>query len=205
MTLKEIAEITGAAHSTVAAYAQKAGWTENGKQTLLDERQVTIILEAMKQATINQSDLPSRLEGIETSHSRVLRLQILQKQMQDIYEAEIADLKAVISEVKPIYDLCVDSDSLMSISTMAKKLNRPGFGPKSIFNFLNEKRVVYRNSAGYWVPYQEHINLGRFVVKQVPRSQGGAVIIHDCTRVTQKGYAYVERLISEAFSLEATA
>ena len=40
MTLKEIAEKTGAAYSTVAAYAQKAGWTENGKQTLLDEREV---------------------------------------------------------------------------------------------------------------------------------------------------------------------
>jgi len=38
MTLKEVAEATGAAYRTVAAYAQKAGWTENGKETLLTER-----------------------------------------------------------------------------------------------------------------------------------------------------------------------
>jgi hypothetical protein len=43
MTLKEVSEVTGAAYSTVAAYAQKAGWTANGKQTLLNETQVTLI------------------------------------------------------------------------------------------------------------------------------------------------------------------
>jgi uncharacterized protein YjcR len=51
MTLKEVAEVTGASYSTVAAYAQKAGWTVNGKRTLLDEAQVTVIVEALKVST----------------------------------------------------------------------------------------------------------------------------------------------------------
>ena len=67
MTLRQIADVTGAAYSTVAAYAQKAGWTKNGKATLLDDRQTTIIVEAMKQANSNQHDLPRSLEGTETA------------------------------------------------------------------------------------------------------------------------------------------
>jgi anti-repressor protein len=75
MTIKEVAEATGAAYSTVAAYAQKAGWTENGKQTLLDEDQVAIIVESMKQAQPNQTKdtFQAGLEGVETTQSRALR------------------------------------------------------------------------------------------------------------------------------------
>jgi hypothetical protein len=94
VTLQQIASMTGAAYSTVASYAQKAGWTVNGKQTLLDEDQVTLILEAMKQANNNQHDLPSSLQGTETSKSRALRLKILKDEMEIIYQDEIADLRA---------------------------------------------------------------------------------------------------------------
>ena len=68
MTLRAVAEATGAAYRTVADYAQKAGWTENGKQTLLDERQVTLILEAMKApvSSGHKSNLAVQLQGIET-------------------------------------------------------------------------------------------------------------------------------------------
>ncbi|MDR1100387.1 MAG: hypothetical protein LBL28_07905 [Treponema sp.] len=48
MTLRQVAQATGASYSTVVAYAKKAGWTENGKLTLLTEEQVTMILEAIK-------------------------------------------------------------------------------------------------------------------------------------------------------------
>jgi hypothetical protein len=73
MTLHGIAEVTGAAYSTIAAYAQKAGWTKNGKETLLNEKQTALILEAMKNASNNQYNLPSRSEGIETSLTPALK------------------------------------------------------------------------------------------------------------------------------------
>jgi hypothetical protein len=63
MTLRQIAEVTGASYRAVADYAQKAGWTENGKRTLLNEEQVTFILEAMRLANNNQYDIPKRLDG----------------------------------------------------------------------------------------------------------------------------------------------
>ena len=82
MTLKEVAEITGAAYSTIAAYAQKAGWTQNGKQTLLNEKQVTVILEAMKTAQPNQTKdtFQAGLEGIETSQSLYVQTAIAERE-----------------------------------------------------------------------------------------------------------------------------
>jgi phage antirepressor YoqD-like protein len=71
VTLEQIAGMTGASYRTVALYAQKAGWTENGKQTLLDQRQMTVILEAMKAPVSSgtKSNLASQLQGTETAQS----------------------------------------------------------------------------------------------------------------------------------------
>ena len=86
MTIQEVAEIVGSAYSTVASYAQKAGWTENGKQTLLNENQVAIIIEAMKQAHRNQTKdtFQASIEGIETTQSRAVRLAVLAQKQHEI-------------------------------------------------------------------------------------------------------------------------
>jgi cell division protein YceG involved in septum cleavage len=102
MTLQEIADKTGAAYSTVAKYAQEAGWTQNGKQTLLDENQVTVILEAMKRANPNQYNLTSSLEGVETSKSAALQLDLLYRQIDAIKSAEIAQLKRELADNKAL-------------------------------------------------------------------------------------------------------
>jgi len=82
MTLQEIANVTGAAYSTVASYAQRAGWTQNGVQTLLNEKQATIIIEAMKATETgaafhkreNNDTFHNVIEGIETDQSRAVRI-----------------------------------------------------------------------------------------------------------------------------------
>jgi hypothetical protein len=104
MTLRQVAQATGAAYSTVAAYAQKAGWTRNGKATLLDDKQTTIILEAMKQANSNQHDLPRSLEGTETALSPALKLEILYRQIDEIRTAEIARLNAENAGLRALAD-----------------------------------------------------------------------------------------------------
>ena len=118
VTLAEIAKISGAAHSTVAAYAQKAGWTENGKRTLLNEKQATIIVEAMKARETggafhkreNGDTFHNVVEGIETSGSRAVRIAVLAKKQHEIdlqiqaeLNAEIADLKAENTRLEAAY------------------------------------------------------------------------------------------------------
>jgi len=102
MTLKEVANATGAAYSTVAAYAQKAGWTRNGKMTLLTEEQVTVIVEAMK-ARGGQGQnitLQDNLEGINTAKSRAIRIGMLARQQHSIDLQIQAEMEAEISELR---------------------------------------------------------------------------------------------------------
>jgi phage antirepressor YoqD-like protein len=104
-----------------------------------------------------------------------------------------------------MFDQCMESGSLMSISTMAKKLARPGLGPRKIFGFLRDRRILFRNHAGYWVPYQIYIERGFFAVKQEPRRQGSKTVIDEITRVTQRGYDFILGMVDETYPLEATA
>lgn len=102
VTLREIANITGAAYRTVAAYAQRAGWTQNGVETLLDEKQTAIIVEAMKQAHPgpNAETLRSTVQGIETSESRTVRLAALAQKRIELEKAFNAELEAELAELR---------------------------------------------------------------------------------------------------------
>jgi len=108
MTLKEVAEATGASYSTVAAYAQRAGWTQNGKITLLNEAQVTVILEAMKAketgAGFHKKETGSTfhnvIEGVETAHSRAVRIAVLTQKQREIDQQIQAELQAEIVELR---------------------------------------------------------------------------------------------------------
>jgi hypothetical protein len=89
----------------VVAYAQKAGWTENGKQTLLNENQAAIIVEAMKQGHAGGPNnaagtLQTSLQGIETAQSRAVRIAVLAKKQKEIDQQIKAELEAEIAEIK---------------------------------------------------------------------------------------------------------
>lgn len=108
MTLQEVAAITGAAYRTVAAYAQKAGWTKKGVQTLLNETQVTLIVEALKSRETggafhkkeNGDTLHNLMQGINTSQSRSLRIAVLAQKQQELASQMQAELEAEIAELK---------------------------------------------------------------------------------------------------------
>jgi hypothetical protein len=104
MTLQQISETIGASYRTVAAYARKAGWTVNGKQTVLDENQVTIIVEAMKRGNNNQHDLASSLQGVDTTKSRALRIDLLHRQIEAEMQGEIDELKKALSDTRQLLE-----------------------------------------------------------------------------------------------------
>jgi hypothetical protein len=106
MTLRQISEVTRVAYSTVAAYAKKAGWTENGKLTLLDDRQATIIIEAMKVpiASGRKSNLLFETEGINTAKSRALRIDLLHRQIEAEMQSEIDELRNDLAVTRQLLD-----------------------------------------------------------------------------------------------------
>jgi phage antirepressor YoqD-like protein len=207
ITLKEVAEATGAAYSTIAAYAQKAGWTENGKQTLLDERQVTIILEAMK-ATGGQGQsvtFQENLEGIETAQSRAVRIAVLSKRQQEIdrqiqaeLEAEIAELKAKAETDRPkveFFNQVADSGDALQMRDVAGVLNLPGYGRNTLFEFLRKNEVLDSRN----IPYRKYQDQGYFrVIEQKFTDNEGETHISLKTLVYQRGVDFIRKLIKEA-------
>jgi uncharacterized small protein (DUF1192 family) len=105
MTLKGVSELTGAAYSTVAKYAQDAGWTKNGIQTLLDDRQANIIVEALKQAHgggghRDFSAFQTSLEGIEGVDSPAIRIELAHRKIDELHKQIEEELKAEIDRLK---------------------------------------------------------------------------------------------------------
>jgi phage antirepressor YoqD-like protein len=196
ITLQEIAMVTGAAYSTVAAYAQKAGWTENGKQTLLDDNQAAIIVEAMKvpKASGRESNLLFQIEGIETTKSRALRIDLLHRQIEAEMNAEIADLRAENAELKPkaeVLDKITATDSDISVRELAAILAVPGLGQNNLFQKLRDDGYI----DGFNRPYRRHIESGIMYEKEyyVP----GLDATKRQLRITQKGVVYFARKYSE--------
>jgi hypothetical protein len=111
-TLKEVAEKMGTAYRTVANYANKAGWTVNGKKTLLTEKQVTLILEALKRANLNQHDLASSLQGTETALTSTLKAINFVKNFSNIKDNRDKVKVALLIQAEALVALESDNEDL---------------------------------------------------------------------------------------------
>jgi phage antirepressor YoqD-like protein len=210
MTVKEVAEAIGAAYSTVAAYAQKAGWTENGKQTFLDEKQAAIIVEAMKQGHAGGPNnaagtLQTSLEGVETAQSRAVRIAALARRQQEIdrqiqaeLEAEIADLKAKMKEDAPkvaFFERVSDSKDALPMREVSAVLNMSGWGRNKIFEVLREKGILDARN----IPYREYQERGYFrVIEREWRDKAGGTHVELKTVVYQRGIEFIRRKLEGA-------
>jgi len=201
MSVREVAEALGCTPETVKSHIRVL-WPDlmkNGVTTYLTETQVTVILEKLKIPVSSgaKSNLQFEIAGVETSQSRVLKLQMLQKQMQNIYEAEIADLKAKAEADKPkveFYDQVAGSGDAISIREVAAILNIPGWGQNRIFALLRGLKILdIRN-----VPYREYQDRGYFrVIEQKWTDKEGDTHINLKTLVYQKGVDFIRKIIQK--------
>jgi len=84
------------------------------------------------------------------------------------------------------------SDGDIDMATMGKLL---GTGAVRIFAFLREKRVLFKDGRGDNVPFQQHIDCGRFrVVEKDYHVRDGIVATSQKTVVTGKGQLFVAKL-----------
>jgi DNA-binding Lrp family transcriptional regulator len=104
MTIRDFAQRLGCSPEAIKKHVRDLfpDLMQNGKTTWLDGKQQTIILEKMKQASGfahhvtggNVKAYNSGIAGTETVLTPMLRLKILHEEMEKIYNAEIAKLKA---------------------------------------------------------------------------------------------------------------
>jgi phage antirepressor YoqD-like protein len=206
-TLQDISSITSAAYSTVAAYAQKAGWTQNGEKTVLSPTQANLIIEAMKIAQHNQTKdtFQAGLEGIEGQQSRAIRIarqtmliENAHKVIEAELQAEIDAQKQIIVELKPkaaFFDQVADSRDALQMRDVAAALNLTGWGRNKIFEFLRKEDVLDDRN----VPYREFQDRGYFrVIEQKFTDNEGETHISLKTLVYQRGMEYIRKIIQQA-------
>jgi DNA-binding Lrp family transcriptional regulator len=112
MTVREVAAQLSCSPETVKRHIRELfpGLMQTGKTTYLDEKQVTIILEKMKQ-TASHYDSSGRnptynnlLPVTETTLSSALKLEMLYRQIDEIKTAEIARLNADLAAAQRLLD-----------------------------------------------------------------------------------------------------
>jgi AcrR family transcriptional regulator len=109
MTVREVAEQLGCNPETVKRHIRELFpcLMQNGKATLLDEKQVTVILESIKKSTAEHRGLESvnlqrSVAGTETALTPALKLEMLYRQIDEIKTAEIARLNADLAEARQL-------------------------------------------------------------------------------------------------------
>lgn len=89
-------------------------------------------------------------------------------------------------------NMVIAAGNTQPMGTVAKAV---GMGRNNLFKFLRDKGVIMRNST---IPYQQFIDRGYFVVREVPTKRGDDSIVNEATaRVTAKGLEYIARLVRD--------
>lgn len=124
----------------------------------------------------------------------------LAKQRASAAEAEIA----VLAPKAEVADRIAEGDDVVSLAHAAKNLN---VGPKALNGLLLDGGILFRDARGNLIPYQIHVNTGRFVVRQSPyrHPKTGEARYSATTLVTQKGLVWLAERLAPASSSRPVA
>ena len=108
---------------------------------------------------------------------------------KEVQAEMVNDLIKQNKELKQFYDDLMNTESLMSINTMAKEL---GIGEYTLFAFLRSQKIFFYDKDKVNVPYERFRKEGKFAVKETPCQDGQ---IRSVTYATKKGLDYVRKLL----------
>lgn len=115
-------------------------------------------------------------------------------------EREREQLAARLQEAAPkveAFDALVSSTGLLTVRQAAKAL---GTGDVTLYRELRARRVLmdeHRNGVqNHNLPYQQHLDAGRFEVKVRPFRAGGVDRVASTTFVTPKGLTWLRELLA---------
>ena len=167
MTTKETAQALGVSERVIQKHASELGLTENGKQTNLDEKAVTIIKAKIERSgridlahvcelpNIN-TDLEMMMMDARVSEWKTRKIQELQKQI----EQQSAQLAIAAPKVES-FDAMQRAENTMSITHAAKHF---GLHPKTeVFPYLRDCGYL----TGSDLPSQAALDAGYLVQRQV--------------------------------------
>ena len=190
VTTKELAEQLHTTKDVVLANAKKClpnKRIEQGKPTLWNKAEVTVILDYMKtHASNNRSvEFNSTVENYSTELTPALKIKKAFDLMQEGYEEELARLRDENNRKQAIIDRIANGKGCFTINQTAKALKLP-YGNKTLFSKLREMNVLNGDNS----PRQEQVNSGHFKVVVKSVSNIGNVPV---TLTTGKGLVYLAK------------
>jgi len=192
MTVKEVAAALGSAESTIRNKAAELfpDSVRNGFATLLTEEQVV----GIKQAIVPRDlTLKSKVEAATTD------LEMKQKAAEVMawLMADRESLREQVAELAPKAEVAERIAGAIGLKTLSEVGKINGVGPHRIFTELEARKVIYRTASGDPLPYQQHIEAGRFVVRErTYRDQNGAEHLRSQVYVTGKGEVWLAGLLT---------
>jgi anti-repressor protein len=121
----------------------------------------------------------------------LLALAILEAQrMIEAKDQEIA----ILAPKAAAADRITNAAGLKSLSDIGK-IN--GIGPRKIFELLADRGILFRRGDS-WVPYQQYIEYGYFLVRESTYEMNGIDHLYSKTYVTGKGEIWVAKQLCAA-------
>ena len=200
MTTKETAEALGVSESTIQRHAKELGLTENGKQTTLDERAVTIIKTKIERSgrtdLRNVAELPNVSTDLEmmaldakVSAWKTRKIEELQQRLQ------VAENRLEIDAPKvAFHDAVTGSKDTIDIGEAAKVLAVKGYGRNNLFERLRNEGILMQNNQ----PYQKYIDAGYFrTIESSFTAPDGTTHVNIKTVVYQRGLDFIRKVITK--------
>lgn len=111
------------------------------------------------------------------------------------YTEKVLELQTTVAAQAPkvaFADAVGNATNTQTVSQVAKVL---GIGPRKLFDFLRTNGILMVNN----LPFQHHIDCGRFKVIEVPYKDGdGADRVKPQARVTGKGVTFIQQRLAKA-------
>jgi len=198
VTTRETAQALGVTERTIQRHAKELGLTENGMQTELDEKAVTIIKKKIERSgridLDNVVELPNVSTDLEmmvldakVSEWKTRKIQELQLQLeQKKQQLAIAEPKAAF------YDQVADSKDAIDMRSVASVLNIQGLGRNKLFNKLRNIGILDGDNS----PYRRFQDAGYFrVIITSYTDKYGETHINKKTLVYPVGIDYIRKAV----------
>lgn len=207
MSSREIAELTGKAHDNVLRDIRvlvKKGvlkteetiyiHLQNGQQYpefLLNKRD-TLVLVSGYDAHLRAKIIDRWIELESQQAPRIPQtfgeaLRLAADQAEQIEQQQKA--LAIAAPKAAFVDQYVEASGTMIFREVAKLLKA---NERKLRELLKARKIMYRLSSGEWVPYQSHIDAGRFEVKTGTSERNNRAFTQ--ARFTPKGFQWIAGL-----------
>ncbi|BBE09442.1 Prophage antirepressor [Mycoavidus cysteinexigens] len=110
------------------------------------------------------------------------------------YTEEVGVLRSQVEELKPKADFYDHVGKAINAQTVQEVAKVMGTGPKRLFSWLRERRLLMKNN----LPYQEQIEAGRFrVIERQYEDPRGENHIYARTLITGKGLTWIQKQFAQ--------